>query len=472
MEYEPFFSFIRKETDRIIHFLNEFDEVRLVSHLDADGLCSAAIISRLLLKYNKKFKLSIVKQLEQGEIEKLKKEKFMLYVFTDIGSGQVNELKSLLDQNKKIIILDHHPPKEEFTHPYFVHINPHPFGIDGGQDISASTLNYLFAKQFKIEGIEHLAVIGSLGDNQETGKEFTGVNKFAVEGMTTVDVGKGLRLFGRISKPLYRSLTHCTDPFIPGVSGDESSAIQFLSEIGIELKDGDNWRALNDLSEEEEKVLTSNIIMKRMSIEDNPEDVFGSVYNIKGGVDELADAREFATILNSCGRQGKQSIGLMLAMGEQTDALEASRKIIASYRRKIVKALKWFEENENCPEKIKSTETAKYIIAKDEIDDTMIGTICSMLSASKTTKDGYIVGFANSDNGVKVSIRANAFIKENAIVDKVIAGISKEMDLADAGGHAKAGGAKIPFGSENEFIAAFEENIKIIKGKKIEENAN
>ncbi|HDQ59957.1 MAG TPA: DHH family phosphoesterase, partial [Candidatus Woesearchaeota archaeon] len=400
------------------------------------------------------------------------KEKYRLYIFTDIGSGQMKDLKGLLDLNKKIIIIDHHPPKEEFSHPYLVHINPHYFDIDGGQDISASTLNYIFAKQFNVGGIDHLAVIGSLGDNQESSKGFSGVNKHIIEKLSDVDVGKGLRLFGRISKPLYRALAHCTDPFIPEVSGDEGLAIQFLSEMGIDLKDGDNWRALNDLSEEEEKMLTTNIIMKRMNIEENPEDVFGAVYNLKGMKDELQDAREFATILNSCGRQGRQSIGLMLAMGEQNDALEAARKIILSYRRKIVKAFKWFDENKDDDSKIHSTDSTMYLLAKNEIDDTMIGTICSMLSSSKTMDKKYIVGFADSDNGVKVSIRANAFAKNNGIVDQIISKISEKLDVADSGGHAKAGGAKIPNGSEEEFIKAFEENITLINSKKIEENTD
>ena len=209
-----------------------------------------------------------------------------------------------------------------------------------------------------------------------------------------------------------------------------------------------------------------------MDSEDNPEDVFGSVYDIKNVPDEIRDGREFATMLNSCGRQAKQGIGVMLALGEYKDAMAAAQKTIASYRRKIVRGLKWVEKNEKNEEKIKDTENTRYLFAGRSIQDTMIGTISSMIASSNKTDKKYVVGFANSDNGVKVSVRANAFIKGTDNVDKILKKLASVLDVHDIGGHARAGGAKISKGSEEEFMASFEENIKNIKGKKIADNTN
>jgi len=462
MSYENFFSFIKGEANKIARFINKSEKIRIISHLDADGLCSAAMIVKLLLKFNKKFHLTIVKQLESETIDGLAKGKYDLYIFTDIGSGKVDEMEKLMD--KKVVIIDHHPPKKEIKNENLVHINPHLFNIDGGQEISASTLNYLVVENFGIKDIGHLAIVGSLGDNQEVNGELIGINKIVLEKIENVEIKKGLRIFGRISKPIYKALAQSTDPYIPGVSGDEGLAIQFLSEIGINPKNGEEWRKLDDLSEEEEKTLASGIIIRRMNnSEKNPTNIFGTIYKLKNVHNMLADAKEFATILNSCGRQGMQSVGIMLALGEKKDAIKAMESIMNNYRQKIVKALRWVEEN-NEEGRIIKTENSKYIIAKDEIEDTIIGTICSMLAANKNTKEKFIVGFANSTNGVKVSVRLNSFKGMNVDVGELLKRVAEKMELSEFGGHAKAGGAKIPMGKEKEFIEFFEESVKNING--------
>ena len=58
------------------------------------------------------------------------KEKYKVFVFTDLGSGQINELKPLMEK-AIVIIIDHHPAKEEINHPNLIHINCYNFGING-----------------------------------------------------------------------------------------------------------------------------------------------------------------------------------------------------------------------------------------------------------------------------------------------------------------------------------------------------
>ena len=467
MDYSRFLEEIKIEAKRIVPLLNQDTVVRLISHLDADGLCSAGIISRLLLEYNKKFHLTIVKQLEAEVVESLKKEKYDLFFFTDIGSGQLNGIKKLLE-NSKVIIIDHHPPEIELEHPNLIHINPHKYGIDGGSEICASTLSYLVVKSLGVNNCEHLAIVGSIGDRQEINGELNGVNKYILDNIDqNIKVKKGLRVFGRISKPLHKAIAYSTET-IPGISGNESSAIQFLSEIGLGLKNGEIWRNVNDLTDEEEQILVTNIIIKRLGKTENPEGVIGNVYTFKNKKGLLADAHEFATLLNSCGRQNMQSIGIMLCLGEETDALEAAEEIMGSYKRKLLKAINWVRKNKNDINHVLKTEKAMYILGESEIDDTIIGTICSILAESDNTDKDILIGFANSTNGIKVSGRVaskiNFDIGEN--IERVVKLIGGE-----GGGHHKAGGAKIPFGKEKDFINEFERIIKDIKGQKIEDLA-
>ena len=58
-------------------FTNEFREIKepikVISHLDADGLTSAAIISKTLKRNDNEFSLSIVRQLDEDKIRELLK---------------------------------------------------------------------------------------------------------------------------------------------------------------------------------------------------------------------------------------------------------------------------------------------------------------------------------------------------------------------------------------------------------------
>jgi single-stranded DNA-specific DHH superfamily exonuclease len=91
----------------------------------------------------------------------------------------------------------------------------------------------------------------------------------------------------------------------------------------------------------------------------------------------------------------------------------------------------------------------------------MIGTLCSILIHSEKVERNIIIGFADTDNGVKVSGRTTsktAFDMGSAIETTV-----KALGC-EGGGHIKAGGAKIKKGQEMEFINIFEQTIKNIKG--------
>ncbi|MBT4858564.1 DHH family phosphoesterase [archaeon] len=81
--------------------------IRVISHLDTDGITSAAIISKALKRENKLFCLSIIKQLSEEELEILKKEVYDIFIFTDLGAGQLENIIKFFPE-KRIIILDHH----------------------------------------------------------------------------------------------------------------------------------------------------------------------------------------------------------------------------------------------------------------------------------------------------------------------------------------------------------------------------
>jgi single-stranded-DNA-specific exonuclease len=437
--------------------------IRVVSHLDADGISAASLIIKCLNNDNRKYSISIIPQIKKEVIEGLAKEPYNCYVFTDIGSGVLTEIERNF-QGKKVFILDHHEPEKLNVRENVFFVNPHKFGIDGGIEVSGSGVVYLFTSCLdrKMEEFAHIAIIGAMGDMQEK-NGFQRINKEILK--TAIDKGKikvikGLRLFGAQTKPLHKVLEYCTDPFIPGVTGSESGAIQFLHQIGINPKQGYQWKKVGHLTKEEMKNLVTGVILKRLD-EKNPEDVLGNVYLLKEEKEEspTKDAKEFATLLNACGRLDKASLGIGACLGDKIIKRKAIY-LMTSYKKEIVNSLNWYNENKSSNFIIKGNRFV-IINAQDKIRPTLIGTLASILSKSNNSDDKLVMSMAQiADGTTKISLRMKG--NDDSIdLKKVIAEIIKGMEGCEAGGHANAAGALIPTEIEDMFI----ERAKIVMGK-------
>lgn len=279
-KYEKFDEYLVHEFYRFRQLTKEFRTARCVSHLDADGICSAAIMNKILKKLDIDFRTSVVKQLTEKMIKKISKEEEPLYVFTDLGSGQLDLIERDILKNSCILILDHHELKAYNYHPNIIHINPHMFGIDGSSEVSASGITYLFSRPILGTSEIELALVGAVGDNQNE-KGFKGLNKEISELAVKSEkmrVSKELKIYGVTSRPLHKALEYCSNPFIPGVSNDPEGSVRFLTNIGIPIiNEKGGFRTLMDLKLEEKQKLVTAVILKR-SKEKNPEDIIDNVY--------------------------------------------------------------------------------------------------------------------------------------------------------------------------------------------------
>jgi RecJ-like exonuclease len=262
-----------------------------------------------------------------------------------------------------------------------------------------------------------------------------------------INVTKGLRIYGRSLRPIHKALAFSFDPFIPEISGSESQAVQFLSELGIEVKNGNEWKKLSDLSVEEQKRLASAIIIERLrASHSEAEDIFGEIYTLVGRPEELQDAREFATLLNACGRTANASIGIRLCLNDFS-CIAKGYEALAEYRKLISNALKLVKNEEI----VISKDFANFILAQDKIPESLIGTITSItLKSNLLDARKPIFGLAFSEDGkVKVSARVSRDLNLNLkdILTQAIEKIGGEV-----GGHKFAAGCLIEKGKENEFI--------------------
>jgi len=462
--YELFKEDIKKAVEEFKKIPKD-DVIRVISHIDADGISAASLMVKCLNNDNRKYSLSIIQQIKKETLEELSRESYNCYIFTDLGSGALTTIGSLF-KGKKVFILDHHEPeKSDFKSDNIFFVNPHKFGIDGGNEVSGAGVVYLFASTLdkKIEEFAHVAIIGAIGDMQEH-NGFEKINNEILQ--TAIDKGKikvirGLRLFGAQTKPLHKVLEYCTDPVIPGVTGNESGAIQFLLQLGINPKHDKGWKKIVHLTEDEMKNLVTGVILTRLK-EKNPEDVLGNVYLLREEDHEspTKDAKEFSTLLNACGRLDKASLGIGACLGDEKIKKRAI-SLMADYKKEIINSLKWYDHNK-ASNFVTKGNGYMIINAQDQIRSTMIGTLASILSRSNDAKERFIMSMAQLVDGTtKVSLRMCGN-NEGIDLKQIIVDITKSMQGCESGGHANAAGALIPTDSEEEFI----KKAKVVLGKK------
>jgi len=405
--------------------------IQIVSHLDADGVASAAIMASALIQLEKKFQITFIKRIKSEIIEDLKKRKLDLIIFTDIGSGYL-DLVNKLDCN--VIITDHHEVEGSVTE-NIIHINPEIFDVH----LSGAGTTYLVARELlQSNDLAPLAIVGTIGDAAYS------LNSKIFE-TSLIETQTGLNLFGRFSRPLYKALEFSD---IPDISGNPSKAIQFLSEIGIKLQKDGEWRTLSDLTEDESKKLTDAIVKEYLKNEKfKKEEIFSHVLTLKNFPDELKDAKEFATILNASANMNEPSLGIAICLGNKK-ALDSVKGLMRGYKKLIANYMEWIKNNS---QSLKQTEFATYLLAGDSINENLIGTIVSMLfrPSEKT-----LIGLAKSDDGIKVSARS-----KDVNIREIIAEAAKICG-GRGGGHMGAAGANIPIGTEEKFIEACENLLK------------
>ncbi|MCD1296168.1 recombinase RecJ [Methanocella sp. CWC-04] len=434
-------------------------EVVVVSHIDADGLTSAGIMCTALKRMGKPYTTRFEKKLDSAALKNIADNcPGKLVIFTDLGSGALDEIVAL---GIPAVIADHHQPRPV---EYEYHLNPHLHGLNGATDICGAGMSFILAMKLGDNvDLSSLAIVGAVGDLQDMrNNALVGVNRQILEmgkehGYLFFE--KDLKLFGRQTRPIFKLLQYSSDPFIPGLSGSEDSCIAFLENAGVHVRT-DTWRRWIDLSPQEKKTVTSKLIQYCLSCGMQPYKVqrlIGDVYTLlkeEPGT-ELRDASEYSTLLNATARYDHADIGLAVCMGDRGDAFNYARDLLEQHRRNLVNGLNYVMDKG-----VTRLENLQYFHAKKEIRETIVGIIAGMSSSLDCVRrDMPIIGFANSEEGIKVSGRGNHdLILRGLNLAKAIGESADEVGGA-GGGHDIAAGATIPFGKEDEFITILDQKI-------------
>jgi RecJ-like exonuclease len=414
-------------------------EIFVISHFDTDGITSATIMIQTLKKLDKRFSLKIVKRLEEETIANLPNDKVIL--FLDLASGSLDALAKT--NLKEVFIIDHHEIFQEIPEGINI-INPH---LNGKEELSSSSLTYLFCKQINEENKElaKLAILGMIGDSME--KSIDKLNNLIIND-GEVKRKRGLLIYPS-TRPLNRTLEYCSDPYIPGITGNSLGVTELLREVGLSPPNG-KYKSLIDLDENEMSKLVTAIVLKNPRVRN--KEIVGDIFLIKL-FNKLEDARELSAMINACSRLGESETAIQFCM-ESMKAKKKAELLHTKYKQFIISGLKFVSESEK-------VEGNGFVIinAKENIKDTIIGTIASILSNSSVYETGtIIITMAYYDDKIKVSARSVG--KSGRNIREILTSIIEQIG-GEVGGHENAAGCMIKKEKEKEFIDYLKRSLEI-----------
>ncbi|THE66651.1 DHH family phosphoesterase [Salinadaptatus halalkaliphilus] len=463
--------------------LLEADHVLLASHIDADGLTSAAIAAQALERADIPFETVFKKQLDEDAIAAIADTAYETVLFTDFGSGQLDVIGEYEDAGKLTpIIADHHQPADRETE---YHLNPLLFGIDGASELSGAGASYVLARALAdaqdggaaaaadggtLEAADEttaradnrdlaaLAIVGAVGDMQASGGELHGANAGIVEeGVEAgvLETGTDLALYGKQTRPLPKLLEYATDVRIPGISSDEAGALSFLEDLDLELQRDGAWRRWAELTSEEKQTVASALVKRAVSRgvpASKIDQLVGTSYVLceEPVGTELRDASEFSTLLNATARYERADVGLGVCLGDRGEALEQARTLLRSHRRNLSEGIDLVTR-----EGVTTEEHVQWFHAGDRIRETIVGIVAGMaMGNAGISRSKPIIAFAEkNDEECKVSARGtHSLVGQGLDLSHVMSEASQAVG-GDGGGHDVAAGATVPSGHEDEFVA-------------------
>ncbi len=441
--------------------------VKIVTHIDTDGITGGAIASEALARAGIEHEIAFAKHLDEAALTEIKREGRPLVWFVDLGAGVLHAMHGL-----DAVITDHHVPTERevpkalrgdllrFTESQdrVLMLNPHLEG-NGSDVASGAGCAYAVAKALDPGNTDlaAVAIVGAVGDMQEAEfRRLEGYNRMILaegEAAGVLRAEMDLRLFGRETRPVYKMLQYATDPWIPRLSGNEEACIAFLLELGIDLKVAEHWRSWSDLDRGEKQRVVSALVahmLERGCGVGSVERLVGEAYTlVKEPVGSpTRDAKEFGTLMNACGRYDEAEVGYRVCRGDRDEYLAKALRLLRGHREYLVESMESILEGG-----IRQMDAIQFFHAHDKIRDTVVGIAASMaLNQNGIPRNLPIIAFANAEGGIKVSSRGTRELVAKGLDLAAIMQAASKAVGGQGGGHHVAAGATIPPGTEDAFL--------------------
>lgn len=456
--------------------LRAAERVLVASHIDADGLTSAAIAVQALKRADIQCEAVFANQLDAGEIKRIAASKYDTVLFTDFGSGQLDIIDPYVRNGDfEAVIADHHQPA--MTHddnPAFslqYHLNPLLVGIDGASQLSGAGASYILAQALESDTTETdnrdlaaLAVVGAVGDMQSSTDGLTGANAAIVEqgiAAGVIEETTDILIYGRQTRPLPKLLEYANDVQIPGITNNESGVAAFLDDIDIPIRSDGEWRRWIDLTMDERQTVVSGLLNRAIASgvpAEQVNDLVGTTYTLTAEAPgtELRDVSEFSTLLNATARYNRADVGLAVCLGNRDAALTEARHLLQTHRQNLSEGLQWVTAEGTTTE-----SNVQWFDAGGRIRETIVGIIAGMAVGAEGIRDDLpILAFAEkSETKLKVSARGPQRLVRNGLDLSTVMQEAASAVGGEGGGHDIAAGATIPINERSTFLEIVDKTV-------------
>lgn len=420
--------------ERAVETVRVADRVRILCHYDADGTAAAAVLVRALLRENHEVHTTLSHVLNQERLERAMGDGVDLLLVSDMGSAQVDLLEEV---DGPVVVLDHHqPPRDSET---VLQLNPHFYGLQGTRDACGASMSLLLAIAMNEANLDlaGVALVGCIGDRQHIGG-FKGINALLFGRAMEGDILRAEPAPALADLPMAEALHYSVGPYFRDLSGRKKAIQDFLS--GLEL---DSAAHIRDLDGPQRERLLSALSLRLVQQEIRPETVQHLVEEKYWYAPYDLYVDDLESLVNAASRQGAESLGLALSLGDF-----AGREEAEGLRKKhwaaVLRGLRKVEE--------------EGAFAKDHIQffyaegPTLAGSVAGVSMRYLLDQEKPTLGLAVTDGTTKVSARGTDYL------------IGQGVDLAEAlregaqavggagGGHNIASGATIPKGKEERFL--------------------
>ncbi len=451
-----------EDVRRAAKIIQEADTATLISHIDADGITSEAIISRAVTRRGIRVNPVFVRQIEPMTMKHIPDDD-TLKIFTDLGGGQQNLLEEAGIPADNVLILDHHISQPAPGGTEYFQVNSQFYGEDYTK-CSAAGIAYLVARKLDPANTDlaKLSVVGNVGDMMARENHgLIGVARWIAEDGVDcgqVRISRGINCYGLSTRPLHICLSNSDDPLIPGISGKPVEAAALLCRTGIYQSPSDQ-RVWEELSPEEERTLASVLTEHIIANGESPDRLFAELYFFPDEMEKtpLRNASEYATMLNACGRWTKPKIGEAVCFGDRGQKYREAEHMLRHHRSIIRELCEYIIETG-----VEDLGSIQSIHTGDKYPDTIVGIGAGMALSKLDTDKPILVMCSVSDEPdlIKVSMRTYEKVLRRGI-DLQEALVTATAEVGGAGGgHNIAAGAYIPKGCEHDFIRRVNELVE------------
>lgn len=436
------------------HYTQEFERARslllanpqrwhVIYHYDGDGIASASCAARALERLGYPLQATALVGVERDRVATLLGASPGPVLVVDTGATW---LDLFVQHGAPVIVLDHHKypgvPNPPPLPPHVAFVNPLNWGVDGMNELCASTLTWLFTVFLDPMNWDNAAwgLSGAIADRQHVGG-FRGLNALLVQEAvlrSLVVRRPGVALFG---STLSEALAGSIDPFVRGLSGRPEAVGAFLHGLGL-----DPGRRPSKLTEEENRRLVA-ALKERLSGSGVSKEAADVLDQERWFVPSLGlDAEEVSNLQNSAGRAGIPGVGVAYALGDVRSA-ERVRTAESAWRSGILRGLLRIEND--------GVNSMRFLRWFESPETTLAGTQAGLAMNYLLPPDHPV--FVFSEEGAeptKVSARGTLRQVDRGLDLSSACRIAGDAVGGEGGGHRVASGATIPAGTRPAFLDA------------------